>query len=365
MRHRSDGSRHPNVPSLSTLLISDPPVIIIEEDGLDAAASKQQTQHSILSPLLSPVDSHYASSISSSCCSPPHLLSVNQPLPPLQGDDPPKRLKRHPSVCSMSSITSNCSSSSLVTKSTLWHATSPCISPILSPSSISFPFPASSSPTAQQQASTLTSPPSPSATIPALATAQSCQSPSPIAAIPARNKRPPLLPSTRIIVNEEGETILKRRRGRPPNLREPSEEGGWTFLTPTVWDVKNQQPTQDVMTKDAASNQQQPQELTAPNTNGGVVAFSSSNSGDHTLLQMPRKKRGRKPKTQMVGNSCFVWKDISATRRSTKAMKLAQQQKKERDHLVDQGSTSRTSTTSTATRLRRIEQAPPAAANTN
>ncbi|KAK4513490.1 uncharacterized protein ATC70_005491 [Mucor velutinosus] len=360
MRHCDDGGgrRHPNVPSLSTLLISDPPVIVIEDDDPDVAESTQ-AQHAKLSPLLSPVDSHYASSISSSCCSSPHLLSVSQSLPPLQGDDPPKRLKRHPSISSMSSITSNCSSSSLMTKPTLWHITSPSISPILSPSSISFPFPSPSTQQQQQQPSILISPSSPSA--PSTLTLQPCRSPSPVAATPERDQRPLLPPSTQIIVNEEGETILKRRRGRPPNAKESPEEGGWTFLTPTVWDVKNQQSSQDAATKGVVSNQQQPpQTLAASITNGGVAVFSSSIVKD-PLLQMPRKKRGRKPKTQIAGNSCFVWKDITATRRSTKAMKLAQQQHKKRDHLVDQDGTSST----TATRLRRIEQARPVDTNTS
>ncbi|EPB83041.1 hypothetical protein HMPREF1544_10224 [Mucor circinelloides 1006PhL] len=348
MRH--SGGRHPNVPSLSTLLISDPPIIVIEGDQVAESKHTRPT----LSPLLSPVDSNYASSISSSCSS-PHLLSVNQSLPPLQGDDPPKRLKRHPSVSSVSSLTSSCSSSSLITKPTLWHVTSPSISPIMSFSPPSL----SRQQQHQQQPSTSTSPPPPAAaaSAPSIFTVQHSRSPSPVNT--EYNQRPPLPPSTQIIVNEEGETILKRRRGRPPNLREPSEEGGWTFLTPTVWDVKSQQPSQVAVTTEPISNQQQPQQEVATSvTNGSVAAFSSSTMSD-TLLHMPRKKRGRKPKTQIAGNSCFVWKDISATRRSTKAMKLAQQQKEEKDNL-DQGST--TSFT-TATRLRRIEQAP--AANTN
>ncbi|CAO3655832.1 unnamed protein product [Mucor fragilis] len=359
MRLRGGGSRHPNVPSLSTLLISDPPVIVIEDDDPEVAEPKQPSYHSRTSPLLSPVDSHYASSISSSCCSSPHLLSVSQSLPPLQGDDPPKRLTRHSSISSMSSITSNCSSPSLMTKPALWHVASPSLSPLLPPSSTPL--------IQQQQPPTLTLPTSPTA--PSPSSAQPSRSPSPVAAAatPKQDYRPPLPPSTQIIVNEQGETVLKRRRGRPPNLREPSEEGGWTFLTPTVWNVKNQQlPPQDTTeTKDAVSHQQQHAAVSSSTTNGGLATFSTL-SEEHTLLQMPRKKRGRKPKTQMAGNSCFVWKDISATRRSTKAMKLAQEQQKQRDHLVDQGGTSST-TTATATRLRRIEQAPPppAAANTN
>ena len=31
------------------------------------------------------------------------------------------------------------------------------------------------------------------------------------------------------------------------------------------------------------------------------------------------KKRGRKPKTHIVGNSCFVWKDLTSTRTTAAA----------------------------------------------
>jgi hypothetical protein len=134
-------------------------------------------------------------------------------------------------------------------------------------------------------------------------------------------ERPPLPPSTQIILSESGQPILKRRRGRPPSLREPALEGGWTFLTPTVWDVKNP-PSEETQVQQVQQAQQE-QQLQQANTdsimNGSMAAFTSSNMD--MVLQMPRKKRGRKPKTHIVGNSCFVWKDITASRRSTKVQK--------------------------------------------
>lgn len=349
-------TRHPNLPCLSTLLISTPPIIVIDDDVNESERSNHHV-NSKLSPLLSPIDSNYASSVSSNCSSmpSPNLLSVNHSffLPPLQGDDPPKRLKRHPSISSVSSINSNYSSSSFNTKPTLWHVVSPSVSP-MSPSAASFPLsPPSLSSTAlaassfsprqeqQQQQQQQYQPGSPSPPPTPLISPPS--PPAPVAI--EQDHRPPLPPSTQIVMDEEGQPILKRRRGRPPSSRESSLEGGWTFLTPTVWDVKYQQQSQNgsVSEEPACPDQQEP---TASVNNGEIAAFSSS--GTETSLQTPRKKRGRKPKTHIVGNSCFVWKDISATRRSTKAMKLAQQQQeiKQDEYPV------------TAPKLRRIEQAP-------
>jgi hypothetical protein len=164
----------------------------------------------------------------------------------------------------------------------------------------------------------------------------SSRSPSPIV------ERTPLPPSTQIVLSESGQPILKRRRGRPPNLREPALEGGWTFLTPTVWDVKQDQPnvtttntTTTTSAATAAANAAADSVM-----NGSMAAFTSSNMD--MVLQMPRKKRGRKPKTHIVGNSCFVWKDITASRRSTKVIKEQQQQQQQQKAA-----------------LRRLEQASP------
>ncbi|KAI8076504.1 uncharacterized protein B0P05DRAFT_546126 [Gilbertella persicaria] len=43
-----------------------------------------------------------------------------------------------------------------------------------------------------------------------------------------------------------------------------------------------------------------------------MAAFTNSNMD--IMLHMPRKKRGRKPKTHLVGNSCFVWKDLTLSK---------------------------------------------------
>jgi hypothetical protein len=40
-----------------------------------------------------------------------------------------------------------------------------------------------------------------------------------------------------------------------------------------------------------------------------------------TTLTMPKKKRGRKPKTQLAGNSCFVWRDLTARRGANRVKK--------------------------------------------
>lgn len=112
---------------------------------------------------------------------------------------------------------------------------------------------------------------------------------------------------------------MKRRRGRPPSLREPSLEGGWTFLTPTVWDVKGQETEQQEDEEEQQVEEEQKEQHNDALMSGSMAAFTSSNMD--MVLQMPRKKRGRKPKTHIVGNSCFVWKDITAAKRSTRVMK--------------------------------------------
>ncbi|ORY93977.1 hypothetical protein BCR43DRAFT_516987 [Syncephalastrum racemosum] len=122
-------------------------------------------------------------------------------------------------------------------------------------------------------------------------------------------ERPPPPPSTQILFTASGEPILKRRRGRPPSLREPSWEGGWTFLTPTVWTVNSPAQQQLIQAREEDS-----EDTTA--MDGSMAAFTSASMD--AVLQMPKKKRGRKPKTQLAGNSCFVWRDLTATRNASK-----------------------------------------------
>lgn len=273
-----------NLPSITTLLSSPPRIVVVRDDSSNDSLSPRYLKSpnyndrlsATLSPMLSPIDS-YASSI--------HTLSPNitpqqtsplptmLPLPPLQGDDPPRRLQRHPSISSIASISPKPAFNSL------WSSSTP-----------SSPYPISRSPS-----------PAPPVSL----------TQAPISHQPQSSENTSQEePQTQIILSESGHPILKRRRGRPPNMREPALEGGWTFLTPTVWDVNHPQ--------------QGSTPATLPNTtdlvmNGSMAAFTSSNMD--MVLQMPRKKRGRKPKTHIVGNSCFVWKDITAARRSTKVIK--------------------------------------------
>ncbi|CAO3647827.1 unnamed protein product [Mucor fragilis] len=119
----------------------------------------------------------------------------------------------------------------------------------------------------------------------------------------------------------------KRKRGRPPNATRPATKNGssWTFIKPTVWDVKQQQQQQQ-------QHQQQRQRSCSPNSfpqntpqfltettavmADGINTFTSTNMD--MALSIPKKKRGRKPKKQMAGNSCFVWRDLTAPRGANK-----------------------------------------------
>jgi hypothetical protein len=76
----------------------------------------------------------------------------------------------------------------------------------------------------------------------------------------------------------------KRRRGRPRNTTQPAKQNDFTFIQPTVWDVNHQ-----IQPKKASD--------------------------------IPKKKRGRKPKQQFTGNSCFVWKDLTSPRSPNKKHK--------------------------------------------
>ncbi|KAG2210268.1 hypothetical protein INT47_003253 [Mucor saturninus] len=304
-----------NLPSITTLLSSPPRIVVVRDDGnqhttdnddaLSPRYLKSPTNYNdrlsaTLSPMLSPIDS-YASSI--------HTLSPNitplQPtsplpamlaLPPLQGDDPPRRLQRHPSISSIASISPKPAFNSL------WSSSAP-----------SSPRPLSRSPS---PAVPSTAPSHKENTQP-LYQARLQNAPQPPERAPHSHQQTPEElqeePQTQIILSESGHPILKRRRGRPPNMREPSLEGGWTFLTPTVWDVNHPQQGSAPATLPSTSDSVM---------NGSMAAFTSSNMD--MVLQMPRKKRGRKPKTHIVGNSCFVWKDITAARRSTKVIKEQQ-----------------------------------------
>ncbi|KAI7891378.1 uncharacterized protein EV154DRAFT_223171 [Mucor mucedo] len=104
---------------------------------------------------------------------------------------------------------------------------------------------------------------------------------------------------------------VKRKRGRPPNTTcsptSRQRDNNWTFVTPTVWDVKHQEipPKQD----------EDYMVLHWP-TQQGQNTFTNLNM-DNTL-SIPKKKRGRKPKMELAGNLCFVWRDLTARRGANK-----------------------------------------------
>ncbi|GAA5811423.1 hypothetical protein MFLAVUS_004860 [Mucor flavus] len=98
----------------------------------------------------------------------------------------------------------------------------------------------------------------------------------------------------------------KRKRGRPPNSNRPAtQRDHWTFVTPTVWDVKHTQLIDPKPEKDDYTVLHWP-------VQEGQNDFT--NTSMNTSLSMPKKKRGRKPKMQLAGNFCFVWRDLTARR---------------------------------------------------
>lgn len=128
----------------------------------------------------------------------------------------------------------------------------------------------------------------------------------------------------------------KRKRGRPPNASRPEiqSDSNFTFVKPTVWDVKQQKNVDtatDTPTTAAASSTNY-NTFTTTNSNNkntqnqfytennimsdGINTFTTTNMD--MALSMPKKKRGRKPKKQLAGNSCFVWKDLTAPRGANK-----------------------------------------------
>lgn len=109
----------------------------------------------------------------------------------------------------------------------------------------------------------------------------------------------------------------KRKRGRPPSSyyysmdSKQQEDDQLTFLAPTVLNIPT---SKDQKERELKANKQQPQVVVIEEDT--MTAFTSSNMD--TVLYMPRMKRGRKPKTSLHGNSCFIWKDLTSTRSSSK-----------------------------------------------
>lgn len=135
---------------------------------------------------------------------------------------------------------------------------------------------------------------------------------------------------------------MKRRRGRPPNATRHPRDNNWTFVTPTVWEVRRSPslipPSQPSACIDASNSREHSPTSTSDitvlqwpddpygknNTNTtSSEAFNSTFSSTNmdTPLSMPRKKRGRKPKMQLAGNSCFVWRDLTAKKRAHRIKK--------------------------------------------
>ncbi|KAI8088751.1 uncharacterized protein BX664DRAFT_120244 [Halteromyces radiatus] len=290
------------LPSIHSLLNPppSPPTTLTLDNNVNQPPSVQifpasPMENSTLSPMLSPaLSSSRSPSISSVGSISPVSMNLSE-FPPIHGDDPPRRLvhstptlhprspshylhhhRLHSSEKHQQSWSSNCyskdnnSTPPLGTLPTPPHSLSP-------PPSITI---------------------SPSSDTPKIATIKSTKE-----EIPA----PP--PCTQIFISPTGQPILKRRRGRPPTRSPGYDEGGWTFLSPTVWDVTS-------TTLGPHQHERRTEHEDDGTMNESMAAFTSANMD--TVLPMPKKKRGRKPKTHIEGNSCFVWKDISAARRTAK-----------------------------------------------
>ncbi|KAI8637577.1 hypothetical protein BD408DRAFT_424282 [Parasitella parasitica] len=130
--------------------------------------------------------------------------------------------------------------------------------------------------------------------------------------------------------------IAKRRRGRPPNTSRPqlTQRDNWTFVTPTVCDVKQAKEVE----QDRPQQQMHHMQKESKEDNFMVLHWPTSpvmgtgskdeiqqqgqntftNTTMDTTLSMPKKKRGRKPKMQLAGNFCFVWRDLTARRGTNK-----------------------------------------------
>ncbi|KAI8373401.1 hypothetical protein EDC96DRAFT_425584, partial [Choanephora cucurbitarum] len=119
----------------------------------------------------------------------------------------------------------------------------------------------------------------------------------------------------------------KRKRGRPPNASRPEmqADSNFTFVKPTVWDVKQQNHQEEPHSISHASNTPHFAESTV--LSEGINTFTATNMD--MALNIPKKKRGRKPKKQLAGNSCFVWRDLTAPRGANKKTHLSKSKKQE------------------------------------
>ena len=317
------------LPSISNLLMNsnDPPTLNLSPASPILLPSTPP--HSDKSPRYLSIDQYSIS---------PILSPVDSPrsLPPLQGDDPPQRLRLpSPSPQPTSPIspkhmlnkwpTPSSSSSSCSSSTTSSAASTTLASPPLSSvSSPSQPAPFrhrtlsedlythhNHPPPLNHHRFTQSASPSPPPSHHELQLPQQRQR-----SVSTSHE----IPSTQIVFDASGQPVLKRRRGRPPTMRDANSfDGGWTFLAPTVWDVhvSEEQKEREIQADQRISNAPMPLPQNTNNEhlmNDAMNAFTNSNMD--TILHMPRKKRGRKPKTHIAGNSCFVWKDLTSTRSS-------------------------------------------------
>ncbi|KAJ8663446.1 hypothetical protein O0I10_000685 [Lichtheimia ornata] len=282
------------------------------------------------SPLLSPVDSCKSPLTANASLSPRSMpaasVSVVDDLPPLQGYDPPVRKFSSSNTLHPPTQIAPWSSRDHIhnTNTTTLHVSPPPASPVMNTTSSSRNNSIASS---SSNSNTLSLP------SPAMSPCQEKKQPSRSMRQQQQQQQSstPAPPSTQIIISPTGQPILKRRRGRPPSNREPQQEGGWTFLTPTVWDVKqtatpvigtcasNVSSSTTTTPSSSSTNGTLPSAGENNDMQGSMAAFTSSTM--ETVLQMPRKKRGRKPKTHIEGNSCFVWRDLPCTRSPSRSSK--------------------------------------------
>ncbi|KAI8369717.1 hypothetical protein BD560DRAFT_397631 [Blakeslea trispora] len=116
----------------------------------------------------------------------------------------------------------------------------------------------------------------------------------------------------------------KRKRGRPPNASRPEiqADSNFTFVKPTVWDVKQQKQTSFSQQESQSTSHQITHASNTPHFAESIILSEGINTFTATNMDMalniPKKKRGRKPKKQLAGNSCFVWRDLTAPRGANK-----------------------------------------------
>ncbi|KAI8344457.1 hypothetical protein BC941DRAFT_408684 [Chlamydoabsidia padenii] len=137
-------------------------------------------------------------------------------------------------------------------------------------------------------------------------------------------------PSSPIMIHQERQRRLsdpsppaiKRKRGRPPNnnsnqQQQPQQRDQYTFVPPTVWDVKRT----ELPAIDKVDTQNGVMLVLWPGDDASKQQNTFTSTRMDATLTMPKKKRGRKPKTQLAGNSCFVWRDLTARRGANRVKK--------------------------------------------